>query len=131
MVIAAQLGNLLSWSMSEVDKQNEFVKTLVRFFTWLDINGYQITLGEAYRPPQVAKMYALERAGIANSRHCDRMAIDLNLFKRGVLLTTKEELRDAGTFWESLSTPGQECCWGGFFEQPDCDHFSIADGNRK
>lgn len=116
--------------MSEVEKQNEFIRSLVRFLTWLDLNGYQCSLGEAYRPPELARFYAFEREGIERSRHCDRMAIDLNIFRRGVWLTTVEDLRECGTFWESLSVPGLEHKWGGLFNPADTDHFSIADGDR-
>lgn len=117
--------------MSLLDKQNEFVKTLVRFFTWLDINGYEISLGEAYRPLWVAKQYAAMGQGIEHSLHTDRLAIDIQLFRRGVWLQTFEDTRDAGTFWESLSTPGLQFCWGGFFTPPDTVHFSLSNEGRK
>ena len=111
--------------MNELDKQNEFVKSLNRFFTWLDVNGYQISLGEAFRPAWVAKMYSQDGRGIANSLHCSRLAIDLNLFKWGIYLTTVEDLKGAGGVWESFSTPDLIHCWGGRFDTPDADHFSI------
>lgn len=111
--------------MNLVDKQSEFTKSLSRLLTWLEINGYQVTLGEAYRPEWVAKTYQLMSSGIANSLHTKRLAIDLNLFFNGALLMTASDYQRAGEFWESLSVPGLEHAWGGRFTPVDAEHFSI------
>lgn len=116
--------------MTLLQSQFEFVKSLNRFFTWLELNGYEATLGEAYRTPEQAKIYAQAGKGIENSLHCIKLAIDLNIFKDSVLLTTVEDLRDAGSAWESFSVPGIDLRWGGRFKNPDCDHFSLAYGGR-
>lgn len=116
---------------SKVDLQNEFVKTLVRLFTWLDLNGYKVSLGEAYRPPEMAAIYAQQGKGITKSLHCERLAIDLNIFKGDALLVTVDELRVVGDTWESFSTQEFVFAWGGYFLRPDSDHFSLAFEGRK
>lgn len=112
--------------MNLVDKQNEFTKSLSRLLTWTEINGYKVTLGEAYRPEWVAKEYANRGMGIENSLHTLRLAIDLNLFLGGELLTFSADYKNAGDFWESMSVPGLIHKWGGAFAVPDSGHFSIS-----
>lgn len=117
--------------MTDVEKQNEFVKSLAKFFSWLELEGYQVSLGEAFRPNWVAEIYATQGKGVKNSLHTKRLAIDLNLFINGAFLIQKEDYRKAGTYWESLSAPELTHCWGGNFSIPDSDHFSISDGGVK
>ena len=118
--------------MTLFDKQVEFVKNLTRFFTWLELNGYEVTLGECWRSPETAKLYALEGKGIEKSLHCDRLAIDLQIFNRGVWLLTVDDLREVGTFWESMSVPPNfNLCWGGHFHTPDVFHFSLAHAGKE
>lgn len=114
-----------------VDAQSHFTMTLARFLLDLKSLGYQVTLGESYRPPETAKMYAIQGKGIANSLHCDRLAQDLNIFKDAVLLNTFDDLLFAGELWESLSEEKYPCNWGGRFTRPDCDHYSISIDSRK
>lgn len=112
--------------MSELHKQFEFTKSLVRLLTWCDVNGYQVTLGEAWRPPETAAAYAMKGMGIANSLHTHRLAIDLNIFFKDVWLTSVDDVKPIGDFWESMSTPELPHCWGGNFSNPDTDHFSFG-----
>lgn len=65
--------------------------------------GYEVTLGDAYRDPRCPY-------GSASSKHKRRLAIDLNLFKDGVYLTTAEDHRPLGEYWESVGG-----IWGGRF----------------
>lgn len=116
---------------SKIDLQNEFVKTLVRLFTWLDLNGYKLSLGEAYRPPELAALYASQGRGISNSLHTDRLAVDLNIFKGYEFLTSVDDLRPIGEVWESFGTPDCPTAWGGRFNPPDADHFSMPFDGRK
>ena len=118
---------------SKVYLQNEFVKTVVRFLTWLDINGYVVTFGEAYRPPWACKVYAENGQGIEDSLHTERLALDLNIFKNGNLLTSVEDLKIVGEVWEGFSTQELVFNWGGRFLRTDADHFSmsIPGDNRK
>lgn len=113
--------------MSElIASQKHFAASLVPFFTWLHGKGYDVTLGEAYRPPEMAAIYAKEGRGIANSLHTQRLAIDLNIFDcMGKFLVDLADLEIVGAYWESLSTAEYTHCWGGRFAKPDADHFSV------
>lgn len=108
-----------------VDKQSQFTFKLAEFLLWLKSKGYQVTLGEAYRPPEMAKIYAAQGKGIKNSVHTLKLAIDLNLFYDGIFLTTFKEYEEAGRKWEGLSTPEITCTWGGRFSRVDANHFSF------
>lgn len=109
--------------MTLVEKQQVFPKLLVRLFEYAWSLGYEITLGEAWRPPEMAKIYAAQKKGIENSTHVIRLAEDICLWKNGVYLTKTVDYTPLGAYWESLSTVQYQCCWGGRFE--DGNHFSI------
>ena len=64
--------------------------------------GYEVTLGEAYRTPEQAALNAQHGIGIAHSLHTLRLAIDLNIFKGGVLLKDGAQYADLGEFFESI-----------------------------
>jgi hypothetical protein len=79
------------------------------------------TLGEAFRTKEQAEIYAKEGKGIKDSLHCDRLAIDLNLFDlNGNYLTEAKDYKQYGDFWESLSPNNR---WGGNFPNGDANHF--------
>jgi len=84
--------------------------------------GFDVTLGEAYRAPEIAAMYARDGRGISNSLHTQRLAIDLNLFKDGTYLTTSEAYTPLGEWWERQHELAR---WGGRFSRPDGNHFSF------
>lgn len=88
--------------------------------------GYEVTLGEAWRPPETAKINADNKKGIKNSLHIDRLAIDLNLFLDGKWLQSTEDHRELGEWWESQ---GDDHCWGGRFG--DGNHYSFKHEGRK
>jgi len=87
---------------------------------------YQVTINEVLRTQSEANRNAEDGAGIKNSLHLLKLAGDINLFYDGRLLTTVEDYRPLGEFWESFSTQDYTMCWGGRFLKPDADHFSIA-----
>lgn len=91
--------------------------------------GYEVTLGEAYRSPEEAERLAKLGKGIKTSLHTSRLAIDLNLFLDGQLLTKSEDYKTLGEWWELNSTPDYQCCWGGRFN--DGNHFSISHNGRR
>lgn len=115
--------------MTLFQKQVQFSKLLPLLLNKIFELGYEVTLGEAFRTKEQAKLNALSGAGISNSLHCDRLAIDLNLFKDGKFLTKSEDYKVFGEFWEKLSGPDFVCYWGGRFN--DGNHFSIGHGGRK
>jgi hypothetical protein len=102
------------------DKQREFVLMIARLITWAYENGYELTFGEAYRPPEMAAINAAKGIGISNSLHTLRLAVDLNLFINGFYQTTTEAFRPLGEKWESMGG-----AWGGRFSHPDGNHFSV------
>ena len=85
--------------------------------------GFELTFGEAYRTPEQARLNAQRGTGISNSLHTHRLAIDLNLFKDGKYLTTSEDHRPLGEWWEKLDS---DCRWGGRFSRPDGNHYSLS-----
>ena len=89
--------------------------------------GYDLYLGDAYRSPEVAEQMAREGRGIRNSLHCERLAIDLNLFKNGKYLTKSEHHRPLGEWWKQQHPL---CRWGGDFSKPDGNHYSMAHQGR-
>lgn len=110
-----------------VEKQSEFLKTVAIFILKATEMGYQLTLGEAWRPPELAKLYAEQGKGIERSLHIDRLAIDINAFKDGKYLDGREAwqiplLTQLGKLWESLDS---QCAWGGRFVRKDYNHYSF------
>jgi hypothetical protein len=110
-------------------KQREFSRQICKLLRALDSMGYEVTLGEAWRPPETAAFYAKDGRGIANSLHQIRLAFDLNLWRNNLYLTKTEDYHEAGILWESYSTDEYRCCWGGRFG--DGNHFSIEHNGVK
>jgi len=106
----------------QVDLQCKFARMVAKLiFKALEL-GLQVTLGEAWRPDWVAKQYAARGEGVYPSYHTSRLAIDINLFRDGVLLTASEDYRPLGEWWETIGGT-----WGGRFRHPDGDHFSLGE----
>lgn len=117
--------------MTLSEKQATFARLVASLILKICRDGHACTFGEAYRTPEQAALNAAKGIGIAQSLHSQRLAIDLNLFKDGVYLTSSEAYRVFGEWWEQLSTPLYQCCWGGRFTKPDGNHFSISHDGRK
>lgn len=103
-------------------KQVLFARLLSRLIQAAESMGYEITLGEVWRPDAMAAIYAKQGLGIANSLHRKRLAADVNLFVGGVYLTKSEDYRKLGEWWEQQNPM---CRWGGRFSKPDGNHYSI------
>ena len=111
------------------EKQRLFVRLVGKLIAFAYEQGYEITFGDAYRSPDQAKANAAAGAGIANSLHTQRLAIDLNLFKDGLYLTDSAQHAPLGAYWKSLHPL---CCWGGDFKpRADGNHYSITHDGRK
>lgn len=108
-------------------KQALFALLVAELILHASQRGYQVTFGEAYRSPEEAARLTGTGAGIRRSLHCDRLAIDLNLFKDGKYLTTTEAHRFLGEWWESQHAL---CRWGGRFARADGNHYSLAHDGR-
>ena len=85
--------------------------------------GWAVTLGEAYRPPETALLYAEQGRGIADSNHPRSLAIDLNFFYNGHYVTDSARLEPFGRAWEGFH---KLAAWGGRFTKPDGGHFSFV-----
>ena len=103
-------------------KQHLFTRLVARLIDHATSLGYELSLGEVYRPPETAALYAKQGIGIANSLHCSRLAVDLNVWKDGTYSLDIVPYRALGMFWLSLDPL---CAWGGQFTHPDPNHYSI------
>ena len=92
---------------------------VAKLITWAYAGGYELTFGETYRTPEQAALNAKTGAGISNSLHTKRLAVDLMLWKDGVYQTDSKAYEPLGKYWESIGGS-----WGGRFSRPDGNHFS-------
>jgi hypothetical protein len=107
--------------MTLSEKQQQFARMVFMLLAFVNTkNGYEVTFAQAYRSPERAAEKARLGTGISNSLHCKRLAIDLNLFVRGVYQTTTAAHKPLGKFWKSLGGS-----WGGDFTKPDGNHYSL------
>lgn len=97
---------------------------MAEFVLWAYSQGYELTYGEAWRPPEQAKLNAKNGKGISNSLHIIRLAVDFNLFKNGVLQITTEAHLPLGIEWERRGGT-----WGGRFG--DGNHYSLSHNGIK
>ncbi|MEM8325646.1 M15 family peptidase, partial [Morganella morganii] len=65
------------------EKQRKFTRMIADLIIFAYDNGYELTFSEAYRTPEQAALNAKSGAGIKNSLHTQRLAVDFNLFKDG------------------------------------------------
>lgn len=90
--------------------------------------GYVAVLGEAWRPPEMVRIYAADGRGSGTSVHPDRLAVDLLLFRDGEYLRRTEDYAPLGKFWKALDC---RCRWGGDFKKrPDGNHYSFVWNGR-
>jgi len=110
-------------------KQSLFSFFVAGLILHADTLGFEVTFGETWRSPEEAARLAKLHKGTPRSLHCDRLAIDLNLFKNGRYLTSSEAYRPLGDFWKTLHPL---CRWGGDFKpRADGNHFSMTHGGRQ
>ena len=112
--------------MTLSEKQQSFVWMIGKLIDFAHAQGYKLTFGEAYRTPEQAALNAKKGIGIANSVHTIRLAVDFNLFKDGKFLTSTEDHKPLGEFWESIGG-----AWGGRFKKADGNHYSLEWEGRK
>lgn len=120
--------------MSLSDRQCSFTKALAQLILYIDAKGYQVKIQELNRTLDQQKAYVAQGVSkTLDSRHLDKLAADLILFKDGVPVSDQEAYRAFGECWERLG--GR---WGGRFgleDQPpqvqamklgwDPDHFEF------
>lgn len=109
-------------------KQKQFAQFVSKLVQFIFSNNQSCTLGEAYRTPEQAALYAKEGKGISNSLHCQRLAIDLNLFdSNGAYLSDSAAYKAAGQYWKSLDPA---CVWGGDWGPTPAHPHQNVDGNH-
>ena len=102
------------WHESLREKQSRFVRLVTLLLIEADRLGYEVTFGDAYATT----------GHMNNSLHYKRLAIDLNLFKKGKYLTETSDHALLGQYWESLGG-----AWGGRFE--DGNHYSLKHKGKR
>jgi hypothetical protein len=108
------------------DQQRLFTHLVGKLIVFAYENGFELTFGDAYRSPEEAAREAAKGAGIVNSLHSQRLAIDLNAFIGGVYQADSDRYAPLGAYWKSLHPL---CRWGGDFKsRPDGNHFSMTYG---
>lgn len=96
-------------------RQSKFVKMVALLLHYADQIGYELTFGDAW-----AK--AIDKRHRKGSFHYKRLAIDLNLFKKGKYFRPTKAHQPLGVFWESIGGT-----WGGRFKNPDGNHYSYGE----
>ncbi len=102
-------------------KQQRFVRMVLQLLCFATASGFALTFGEALRTQAQANANAESGAGISNSLHLLKLAIDLQLFINDEYQTDAEAYRPLGDFWKSIGGS-----WGGdFVHLVDANHFSL------
>ena len=104
--------------------QNVFMGNVAKLIIFAQSNGYTLSAGEMYRTPEQQAIYLKTgRSKTSQSLHLQRLAIDLNIFKDGVLCTRDQSI-PLGNYWESLNPNNS---WGGRGKSiVDAPHFSMG-----
>ena len=111
--------------MSLGQKQRQFTLMIGLLIEWAYQNGYELTFGDAYRDPRLHGDVGVKKGyGASKSLHKSRLAVDFNLFKDGAYLSSSEDHKPLGEYWESLGGS-----WGGRFQ--DGNHYSLEHEGRK
>ena len=113
------------------EKQRLFSRLVSELIAWIYDEGYQVSLGDAYRDPRVfGKVGTQQGYGRSASNHKSRLAIDLNLFRhengKWVWQQSTEAHRIIGLHWETMH---ELCQWGGHFG--DGNHYSFRHEGRR
>ncbi|MCL6269329.1 M15 family metallopeptidase [Sansalvadorimonas sp. 2012CJ34-2] len=113
--------------MKSVQKQAQFLIHVTQLLQKAYEASFIVTGGELYRTVEQQKLYVRQgRSKTMNSRHLQRLAIDLNFFipdQEGKVRLTyeKSDLQAIGDYWESLHSDNK---WGGNWKKfKDTPHF--------
>jgi len=96
--------------MSLGNKQRIFTRKIGLLILYAYEQGYELTFGDAWANDGHKE----------DSFHYKRLAIDLNLFKDGVYLTSTDHHLFLGEFWEAIGGT-----WGGRWD--DGNHYSLGE----
>jgi len=104
------------------EKQSHFARMVAKLITHATSEGYEVTLGDTYRDPRSHGKQGVKISyGRSVSAHKNRLAIDLNLFRDGVYLTSSADHKKLGKYWKKMGGT-----WGGDFKPgADGNHYSL------
>ena len=92
------------------EKQSKFAYDVAYLLLHINNSGYECTLGDAAR---------IDKSGhCKGSKHYQRLAIDINLFKNGKYLRSTKAHKTIGEFWKAIGHT-----WGGDFKHRDGNHY--------
>lgn len=95
-----------------LDAQQAFAAAVPRLIQQAILLGFKVTLGDAYRDPRVHGPLGRKIGySASNSKHKQRLAIDLNLYRDGQYITSSADHAPLGDFWESIGG-----IWGGYHD---------------
>lgn len=88
-----------------------FSRYVVSLIAYAHSVGYEVTLKECLRTKEQQAIYFENgNSKTMDSKHLRSLAIDLCFFKEGQWLTTFDQLKEIGNYWQGLDI---ECRWGG------------------
>ena len=110
------------------EKQRLFARLIAQLISWAYVQGYELSLGDAYRDPRLHGALGEKKGyGHASSCHKLRLALDLNLYVDSapgvdddVYQTSTEAHAALGAKWKSMHPLAR---WGGDFN--DGNHYSF------
>ena len=110
--------------MTLSEKQRKFTVMVGVLIRWADDRQYGLTFGHAWRDTETQRRLVEQKLSkTMQSKHCDRLAVDLNLFRDGIFLTKTEDYKLLGEFWKTLDPLNR---WGGDWSFGDGNHFEYA-----
>lgn len=99
-------------------QQSEFARNLGHLINYAYSLGYEVTIGDVWSKDHYREYgKAHIRIHKAGSKHNDKLAVDLNLFKDGKYLSSTKAHKELGEYWERLGGS-----WGGRWD--DGNHYS-------
>ena len=109
--------------MSKVTEQWQFLQDVTKLIEYIRDSDLLATGGELYRTVEQQAIYVKQRLSkTMNSKHLERLAIDLNFVKDGKIIVCPSHV---GKYWESLNVKNE---WGGSWKSfKDSGHFQRND----
>ena len=106
--------------MSLVSEQNAFLQDVAKLILFCAEEGILVTGGELHRTTEQQQIYMKTgRSKTMNSKHLNRLAIDLNFFVDGKLCYEIDKLSKIGKYWEALSPKNSAgMFWNSFKDVP-------------
>jgi len=105
--------------MSKVTEQWLFLQDVAKLIEYIKSHGLVCTGGELWRTAEQQKIYVDKGLSkTMNSKHLERLAIDLNFIDHGKIIDCPDHV---GDYWESLNSFKNE--WGGRWHFRDLGHF--------